>query len=147
MSWSVVPFGKHNGKTLPKIIVCDLDWFFWVLPKLYGRIAKEAQEPARRARAIKIPQRGCKRLEVEYQFDMDRRFCGFGFVDGNSAPSRWSTRLRYVGLRWPLRRKYDKGAGRIIIRDFRAHYFGPRKRLTKERCKDFFSNDANFIDV
>ena len=38
MSWSVVPFGRYSGKTLPEIIVRDLDWFFWVLPKLYGRL-------------------------------------------------------------------------------------------------------------
>ena len=105
MRWSVVPFGRYAGKTLPEIIVRDLDWFFWVLPKLYGRIAEEAQELARRARAIKIPQRGCKRLEVEYQFDMDRRFCGFRFVDPSTPYSRWSARLRYLDLRWPLRVK------------------------------------------
>ena len=148
MRWSVVPFGRYAGKTLPEIIVRDLDWFFWVLPKLYGRIAEEAQELARRARAIKIPQRGCKRLEVEYQFDMDRRFSGFGFVDPSAPYSRWSARLRYLDLRWPLRRmKHDKQAGRIMIRDFRIHYFGEHKRLTKERCEEFFSNDRNFIDI
>ena len=147
MSWNAVPFGKYKGKTLPEIIVCDLDWFFWVLPKLYGKIAEEAQELARRAQAIKIPQRGGKRLEVEYQFDMDRRFCGFGFVDPSAPYSRCSARLRYLDLRWPLRKRYDKRAGRLMIRDFRTHYFGPRRRLTKERCEEFFSNDANFIDV
>jgi hypothetical protein len=61
MAWSTVPFGKYAGKTLPEIIVRDLDWFFWVVPKLYGRIADEAQDLAQRARAIKIP----KSLEVE----------------------------------------------------------------------------------
>ena len=33
------------------------------------------------------------------------------------------------------------------IRDFRIHYFGERKRLTKERRKEFFSNERNFIDI
>ena len=42
MSWSTVPFGKYKGKTLPEIIVCDLDWFFWAVPNLYGRLAHEA---------------------------------------------------------------------------------------------------------
>jgi hypothetical protein len=32
-----------------------------------------------------------------------------------------------------------------MIRDFRTHYFGKRKRLTKDRCEEFFSNDRNFI--
>ena len=147
MRWSTVPFGKYKGKTFPEIIVRDPDWFFWVLPKLYDKLAEEAQELARRARAIKTPRRGRRRLEVEYEFDMDRRFNGFEFVDADNPPSRWCTRLPYLDLRWPLRRKYDKRAGRIMLRDFRRRYFGKHKRLTKERCEEFFSNDANFIDI
>jgi hypothetical protein len=148
MHWSVVPFGRYKGRTLPEIIVLDLDWFFWVVPKLYGRIAEEAQDLAQRARAVKIQNQGRKHLEVEYRYEMGNRFCGFGFVKADSARySRWATRLPYLDLSWPLRRKYDKRAGRIMIRDFRTHYFGARKRLTKDRCEEFFSNDANFIDV
>jgi hypothetical protein len=49
-------------------------------------------------------------------------------------------------LAWPLRgKKYNKRAGRILIRDFRIHYFGKHKRLTKQRCEEFFSNDKNFL--
>ena len=66
MRWSVVPFGKHKGKTFPEIILQDPDWFFWALPKLYGKLADEAEELARRARTIKIPNSRRKRLEVEY---------------------------------------------------------------------------------
>jgi len=66
MSWSVVPFGRYTGKTLPEIIVLDLDWFFWVLPKLYGRLGTEAHDLARKARTIKIPKEQGKKLEVEY---------------------------------------------------------------------------------
>ena len=39
-----MPFGKYQGKTLPEIMVRDLDWFFWVVPKLYGKLADEAEE-------------------------------------------------------------------------------------------------------
>jgi len=149
MHWSTVPFGKYQGKTFPEIIVNDLDWFFWVVPKLYGRIAQEAQDLAQKARAIKVPNTRRKRLEVEYRYEMGNRFCGFGFVEASSARySRWTTRLPYLDLSWPLRRKkYDKRAGRIMIRDFRIHYFGEHKRLTKERCEEFFSNDRNFINI
>jgi hypothetical protein len=148
MRWSAVPFGKYQGKTLPEIIVRDADWFFWILPNLYGKLADEAEELARKARAIKIPNSRRKNLEVEYQYEMGHRFCGFAFVDGNTARySRWSTRLPHLDLTWPLRRKYDKRAGRIMIRDFRNHYFGKHKRLTKERCEEFFSNERNFIGI
>ena len=42
MPWSAVPFGKYKGKTFPEIIVRDPDWFLWVVPKLYGKLADEA---------------------------------------------------------------------------------------------------------
>jgi hypothetical protein len=146
MSWSVVPFGKYEGKTLPEIIVLNLDWFFWMLPKLYGRLGTEARDLARKARAIKIPKRHRRKLEVEYRVDVDNRFCGFSFVKVESWHSRWATRLPYLDLALPLgRKRYDKRTSLILIRDFRLHYFGKRKRLTKHRCEDFFSNDKNFL--
>ena len=43
-----------------------------------------------------------------------------------------------LDLSWPLRRKYDKRAGCIMIADFRSHYFGRHKRLTKDRCEGVF---------
>jgi hypothetical protein len=77
MRWSVVPFGKHKGKTFPEIILRDPDWFFWALPKLYGKLADEAKSLAQKARAIKIPKSNRGKWEVEYQYDCDQRFCGF----------------------------------------------------------------------
>ena len=146
MRWTTVPFGRHKGKTIPEIIVRDLDWFFWALPKLYGKLAYEAQDLARKVRAIKVPKSDKGKLEVEYQYEFDQRFCGFSFVKADRHQyTRWTTRMPYLDLSRPLRRKYDKRAGRIMIRDFRINYFGKRKRLTKARCEEFFSNDRNFI--
>jgi hypothetical protein len=145
MSWSAVPFGEYKGKTFPEIVLSDPDWFFWAVPKLYGKLAEEAQDIARKARAIRIPNPHRKRLQVEYQYELSNRFCGFGFVEPSSARySRWSTRLPHLDLALPLRRKkYDKRASRIVIRDFRRYFLGEHKRLTKK----FFSNDRNFINL
>jgi hypothetical protein len=146
MQWTVVPFGKYEGKTLPEIIVRDLDWFFWALPKLYGKLADEAQTLARKARAIRVPKSDKGKLEVEYRYELGGRFCGFSFVEAdNPNYTRWTTRLPYLDLTRALRGKYDKRAGRIMIQDFRIHYFGKHKRLTKDRCEKFFSNDRKFI--
>jgi hypothetical protein len=146
MSWSVMPFGKYRGKTLPEIIMLDLDWFFWMVPKLYGKVGTEARDLARKAHVIKIPKGRRGKLEVEYRFDVDNRFCGFAFVKAESWHWRWTVRLHHLDLWWPLRgKKYNKRASRILIRDFRINYFGKRKRLTKERCEEFFSNDKNFL--
>jgi hypothetical protein len=148
MRWTVIPFGKYEGKTLPEIILRDLDWFFWVAPKLYGKLAHEAQNLRRKVRAIKIPNRRGKKLEVEYRYEMGGGFYGFAFVDATSGQySRWSNRLPYLDLTRALRGKYDKRAGRILNRDFRIHYFGEHKRLTKQRCEEFFSDERNFISA
>jgi len=146
MGWTAVPFGRYKGKTLPEIVFRDIDWFFWMLPKLYGKLADEAQELAWKVRAIKVPKSDKSKLEVEYRYEFDHRFCGISFVKAESRQyTRWATRLPYLDLSGPLRRKYDKRAGRIMIGDFRRHYFGRHKRLTKDRCEEFFSNDRNFI--
>ena len=146
MTWSTITFGKHEGKTLPEIILIDLDWFYWALPKLYGKIGDEAQDLARKARAIKIPGPRRKKLNVEYRYERGDLFCGFTFVKASSALySRWSARLPHLDLSRCLRQKYDKRGGRILLRDFRIHYFGKNKRLTKKRCEKFFSDRTNFI--
>ena len=74
MLWARVPFGKYTGKTLPEILVRDPDWFFWVLPKLYGKLASEAQDLARKARAIKILKSDQGKWEVEYRYEFGDRF-------------------------------------------------------------------------
>jgi hypothetical protein len=118
-----------------------------MLSKLHGRLGYEAKDLARKARRIKIPKQRPNKWTVEYRFDCDQRFSGFAFVEPESFPnSRWATRLPYLDLAWPFRRKkYDKRAGRIMIGEFRRLYFGKRKRLTKKRCEEFFSDDRNFL--
>jgi hypothetical protein len=149
MSWSIVPFGKYRGNTLPGIVVQDPDWFYWMVPKLYGKLGKEARDLARRIQAIKIPKPAAYRWAVEYRYDCDQRFRGFEFVRaGSDFSCRWATRLPHLDLTWPLRQKrYDKRAGRIVIGEFRRQFFGEQRRLTKQRCEEFFSNDDNFLAV
>jgi hypothetical protein len=148
MHWSTVPFGKYAGNTLPQIILTDPDWFFYMLPKLYGRLGDEAKNLARKARGIKIPKPRPGKWRVEYRYDCDQRSCGFAFVKADRAQSRWTTRVRHLDLAFPLRRKtYDKRAGRIMIAEFRRLYYGERKRMTKQRCEEFFSDDANFVFI
>jgi hypothetical protein len=99
MFWTVVPFGKYEGKTLPEIIMRDPDWFLWVLPRLNGKLAKEAGEIARKAQAIKIPKGKKKKLLIEYRYELDtesmmgRRFCGFELVaDSAYYCKKWTAR-------------------------------------------------------
>jgi hypothetical protein len=144
MTWTIVPFGRHKGKSLPQIILADPDWFYWVLSKLRGRLAVEGRELAARARRIRIPGRNSHRLVVEYHFD-DNRFVGLRFVRAGSRVEKHTARLPYVDLSIARRgRSYDKKAGRNMIRVVKKHYFGRRKYLTKERCEMFFNRRKNF---
>ena len=146
MTWTPLPFGKYQGKRLPQIICDDPDWFFWVLPKLYGRFKSEADDLARKASKIKIPKRNPRNWCVEYRFEHGGGFCGFDIVRADSYMNpKWSTRLPYLELKLPRSYKaYDKKGYRKLIRDFRRLYFDDRN-LTKKRCEAFFDNADNFL--
>ena len=67
MHWSAVPFGKYKGKTFPEIIVQDPDWFFWVLPKLYGKLAEEAKSWRRKHE----PSKSRNQIEASWKSNMN----------------------------------------------------------------------------
>jgi hypothetical protein len=152
MHWTTVNFGKHAGKTLPEIILADVDWFFWAINKgdvLQGKLGKEAVVLVKRVRAIKIPKPNPKHWQVEYSYDDTGGFSGFCFVKANIPLYYGSRSIRlapHLDLSYAQgRKKYDKRGCRNLRRDFRRHYFGKHTRLTKWRCKEFFSNKDNFL--
>jgi hypothetical protein len=136
----------HRGKTLPQIILDDPDWFFWILPELYGPLKIEAEDLARKASKVRIPRRSPRNWCVEYRVEQPGRFWGFDIVRADSfTNSKWSIRLPYLDLSLPRSYKaYDKRGYRNLIRDFRRLYFDDRN-LTKNRCEVFFDNADNFL--
>jgi hypothetical protein len=58
--WSKLTFGKHDGKTLPQVILTDPDWFFWAIEKRvfdnWPALRVEANDILQKARRIKIPK-------------------------------------------------------------------------------------------
>src|SRR5437868_4840635 len=76
MTWSSLTFGKYSGRTLPEVLLIDADWFFWATSRgvFKGRLAVEARELGRKARAIKIPKRRPSRWAVEYSYEDNGRF-------------------------------------------------------------------------
>jgi hypothetical protein len=146
MIWTTVPFGKHQGKTLPQIVIDDPDWFFWILPRLYGHLKIEADELGHKASRIKILQKSPRKWLVEFRFVHGKGFCGFDIVRADSfMDPKWSIRLPYLDFSLVRSHKaYDKKGYKNLIRDFRNLYFDGRN-LTKKRCEVFFGNDDNFL--
>jgi hypothetical protein len=105
MSWSVVPFGKYAGKTLPEIIVLDLDWF---LDAAKSSTADSGQRPVtwregtRHQNSKTAPAKIRGRVSVRRRQQV-LRLCirpklGVGIRDGQSdfRTSTWRRRL-FVG--------------------------------------------------
>src|SRR6516225_477666 len=130
MRWTTLNFGKHAGRSLPQIILSDADWFFWAFHKgvFKGKLATESEDLVQKATAIKIPRSDPRRWQVEYRYEDNDRFCGFGLVEAD-VPSYYGSRLvrrsTHLDLSCVCRDKaYDKRGCRNLLRDFRRHYFG-----------------------
>ena len=46
MTWSLLKFGKHKGKTLPRVVLSDPDWFFWAINRNGFRNRGEIEDEA-----------------------------------------------------------------------------------------------------
>lgn len=155
LSWSTVEFGKYKGrnKSLPQIVLSDPDWFFWAIEQnafaKYKALGHEAQDVARKARNIRIPSRYGTNKEVEYTIHGPTGKAGsFKIVEASSPPHVGSTttfRKSVIDLAVAREIKsYDKLGNKISLDSMKKIVFPDVKRLTKKRCKEFFSDNNNF---
>ena len=155
MNWTKLEFGKHRGRTLPQVMFCDADWFFWLhanplRTNNYVR-GSEVEDIYRKSRSVKVPQRGDEQLVAEYIVDPRRHnFRGLDLVPASRPPHQGYSqtfRLAVIDMAkvWEIA-TYDKGGYQQLISDLKLHLFGSRRvRMTKQRCEAFFDDDANFV--
>ena len=66
---SILNFGKHEGKSLPEVLLHEPDWFFWAIEnhvlEKHG-FAAEASDLNFKARNIKIPKPDTEHWRVNY---------------------------------------------------------------------------------
>jgi hypothetical protein len=153
MTWTTLKFGKHEGNTLPQVIFSDPDWFFWAVEEgiiKSEKLKREAQDIYRKARSIKIPQKGDQKLVAEYGFSpVDGKFCDLEIVpisQPSHAGSTGTFRKKVIDLGIPREvAKYDKLGCRLLLKQVKAVLFGNESyQITKNRCERFFDNDENF---
>ena len=149
LTWSQLKFGKHEGKTLPQIMLSDPDWVFWAHDHRIFREPQdaEAEEVAYRARNIKIPKIVPENWRIEYEFSLDHKFVNFSIVDAKTATSiaPYNKISTHLDLSLPREMKtYDKLGSKLMLANFRNYYFDG-SNLTKEKCENFFYRSKNFI--
>jgi hypothetical protein len=155
MSWSVVRFGKHKGKTLPQIIFNDPDWFFWAVEKdafrNKGPLAREADDLARKATAIRIP--GAEGGERLAEYIIHPPTGKFSYMDiipaGQDVHEGSSPTFRRPVMDLSVPRKiapFDKLGSRTLLSRVKLELFGSKSaRMTQKRCEEFFDNPDNFL--
>jgi hypothetical protein len=151
MSWAVLRFGKYAGETLPAVVLKDPDWFFWAVKSqaFKGCLAREAEELLDKLGRIQIPRRHPNQWDIEFYYERDGQFRGFDIVESGERPefgrSERAPHLSFLSVR--RCKAYDKCTYKRLLRDFRHHYVGKNRRLTKARCESFFENERNFVKL
>lgn len=155
-AWTVLNFGKYQGKTLPQIVLTDPDWFFWAVERqIFNRSAQlksEANEIRRKATRINVPQPKGLKSKVEYTIHPQAgKLADVSVVPANRPPHDGSSPT-YISDVFDLSMArqiapYDKLGGTVIVRALKYHVFGKEHaRLTRARCESFFDDDSNFAE-
>jgi len=152
MSWTVLNFGKYEGKTLPQILFTDPDWFFWALEEgvleQHGYKA-EAEKLNKQAKNIRIPDDANGEREAEYIVHPSTK----NFTDVDLVPkgqkytqgAGGTIRKKVIDLSVPRSvQNYDKMGGRLMIKAIKPVLFPGVRRLTKAIVEAFFDNKSNF---
>lgn len=154
MTWSILEFGKHKGKTLPQILFTDPDWFFWSVEdgvfKDKGMLYNEAVDIFNKAKNIIIPQvKGNEKLIVEWVIHKATgKLSSMDFVHASKPIHVGSCHIYTPLIDLSIPRKiaqYDKFGYRIMLKALKLFLFNnASERMTKAKCEDFFDTEANF---
>jgi len=154
MTWSILWFGKHKGKSLPQVIFSDPDWFFWAMEKNIfkdkGKILQEANEINLKSKRIRIPQKGPEKLVAEYAIHPPtKKFADMEILPASRPKHVGSTptfRSDYIDMSIPREiAPYDKFGCKLLISNIKYYLFGSKNyKMTKERSEAFFNDDSNF---
>jgi hypothetical protein len=95
---------------------------------------------------IRIPKPDSENWGAEYIYDRHDKFCGFKI---GQSTARTEVEPNYLALSVVRQFKtHDKLGNKILLRDFKDHYFGNRKaRLTRELALQSAAIGHQYVDV
>ncbi|MFA6150980.1 MAG: hypothetical protein WC716_06660 [Chitinophagaceae bacterium] len=156
MNWSIITKGKHEGKSIPQIILNDPDYFYWAIENDFFSstklLLKQAEIVEQRASSVKIPDNDDMSLEIEHIYHPpDNTYARFDLEPVTKPVHHGGSRAhraKYLDFRTPRRRKgYDKAGYQLFLKSFKENILGNSKiRITKKIAEDFFSNPSNFAN-
>ena len=155
MVWTVLNFGKYQGKSLPQILFTDPDWFFWamgegVFAKKSASLKMEAEAIWEKAQRIRIPPSQPAGSEVEYVIHSGvNKLSSVEVVPPGRPPHLGSSpTIRRDEFDLSVARgiaKYDKFGGKVLVKAIKHYWFGSESaRLTRQRCEAFFADPDHF---
>ena len=152
MEWSILTFGKHKGKTFPRVVLEDPDWFFIAYERgefTRRKLLSEANEMVKKATSIKVPEEAGEKRVAEYSFHhFTRKFLAVEIVSQShpfNAESIWKFRKKVIDLTVPRHLLFiDTSGGERIALQVKDLLFGKDTELTRETCEGFFNEEANF---
>jgi hypothetical protein len=148
--WSTLRFGKHQGKSLPEVILTDPGWFYWAYSNSIFRepLNEEAGEIASSASRIKPPKDDWKNWRIHYQISEDKRLLDFSVIDAQTVSHLPQNGVvsEHLDLSLPARlrdcghrTRYD-----LMLKSTYRHYFGGSEPSGSD-CEWFFHNFRNFL--
>ncbi|WP_088186824.1 hypothetical protein [Desulfosporosinus sp. FKA] len=153
MAWTILNFGKYQGKTLPQILFLDPDWFYWAYDegvfRNKGQLFNEAEEIYQKASSIKIPNLDDIERVAEYVIHAPTgKFGKLELVPVSRPPHVGGSptfRKNVIDLSVPRQvAHYDKTGCALLLGNVKYYLFGANVRMTKKKCEDFFNDNDNF---
>ena len=154
VNWIELDFGKHDGKSLPQVLLSDPDWFFWALDKkAFDKclaLRTQATLLNDRARRIKPPTNEFADPVVEYLIHRPTmKFARFEIVPRERQLHEGASptfRSDLIDMSVPRRiAAYDKLGCGSLIKSLKHYLFGGEStRITRARAEAFFSDPTNF---
>jgi hypothetical protein len=154
--WSVVNFGKYEGKTLPEIALNYPDYFVWAQREGVFRsrgidLERQAQDVAFKASHILPPRSNPKMWEIQYAFDLEMDFLGC-FVLKTDGPEKSGfvivRREPCFNLFYLARLNRNKrDPCNQLLGHFRYLYFAGKSFLTRTDCEQFLDDEQCCLPI
>ncbi len=152
ITWPKLRFGKHEGKTLPWVVLHDPDWVFWASEKGALTEVHRARELVKKAQRIRVPDGNHGSRVADYILHMSGKLShvevGYpGDMHREEDRGVWRESVLDLSAARRVAGGKDKTGATAILSAVRRSVFEPRgwSRITAARAEEFFNDDSNFL--